>query len=50
MGILFALRKEGKMVDSNGYLILSELLNLNEVSMSRVGTLIGEVGINKLKL
>jgi len=30
--------------------MLSELLNLNKVSIFRVGTLIGEVGISKLKL
>jgi len=50
LGILFALRKEGKAVDSNGCLILSESLDLNKVSIFRVGTLIGEVGISKLKL
>ena len=48
--VLSALRKESKAVDGNRCLILSKLLNLNKVSMFRVGILIGEVGINKLKL
>jgi len=30
--------------------MLSKLLNLNKVSISRVGTLIREVGISELKL
>ena len=44
------LRKESKAVDSNRCLILSKLLDLNKVSISRVSTLIGEVGISELKL
>jgi len=50
LGVSSALRKEGKAVDSNRCLILSELLDLNKVSISRVGTLTGEVGIGELKL
>ena len=44
------MRKESKAVDSNRCLMLSKLLDLNEVSISRVGTLTGEVGISELKL
>jgi len=50
LGVLSALRKEGKAVDSNRCSMLSESLDLNKVSISRVSTLIGEVSISELKL
>jgi len=48
--VLSALRKEGKIVDSNGCSMLSKSLDLNKVSIFRVSTLTGEVSISELKL